>query len=178
MFKEDISTNSKKLIGEILVGKIFIYPTDTIYGIGCNALNEKSVNKIRAIKKRDNKPFSVITPNFEWIYENCEVDFDVEKYLPGAYTLILKKKNPDFLSHISTLETLGIRIPDHEFTRKIQKSGVPFVTTSVNFSGESNCASIDEIPKDIIDKVDYVIDEGVINGRPSTLIIDGIEQKR
>ena len=170
--------NFKILKQEILRGKIFIYPTDTIYGIGCNALDEKAVEKIRLIKKRDAKPFSVIAPSFAWIGENCIVDFDLRKYLPGPYTLILKKKKPSFLSWVSDKETLGIRIPNYPFTRKIQKANVPFITTSVNFSGKKPASSMDEIPKEILNKVDYVINEGKLSGKPSTLIIEGEEVRR
>ncbi|GAG45638.1 unnamed protein product, partial [marine sediment metagenome] len=66
-----------------LRNSVFIYPTDTIYGIGCNALNSKLVKRIRRIKKRDNKPFSVIAPSKKWIYDNCEVDRKILKKLPG-----------------------------------------------------------------------------------------------
>src|SRR5271157_1357136 len=152
---------------EILAGKIFIYPTDTIYGIGCDAYNKKSVEKIREIKKRDQKPFSIIAPSIEWIKENCIVNIDLKKYLPGAYTLILKKKEKDFLSYVSEVETIGIRIPDNSFTKEIQESNVPFVTTSVNFSGEKPANKIEEITKEIIEEVDFVFNGGELTGKPS-----------
>ena len=171
--------NHKDLIKNILKGSIFIYPTDTIYGIGCNALNEKAVEKIRKIKRRDNKkPLSIIAPSLKWIKDNCIIDVKLEKYLPGPYTLILKKKNPDFLSHISNTNSLGVRIPDFEFTKQIQKSKVPFITTSVNVSGEKPITKISDIQKQIKDMVDFVIDIGELNGNPSALIINGKEIKR
>lgn len=161
----------------ILQGKIFIYPTDTIYGIGCDALNKEVVEKIKQIKQRDkDKPLSVIAPSIKWIKENCVIDVDLNKYLPGAYTIILKKKNPDFLKHISNTDSLGIRIPDCKFTKQIQRANIPFITTSVNFSGEPFAKSIKNIPKEILNKVDYVIkakDESKLTGKPSTLIIRG-----
>jgi len=170
--------NIKILKQEILKGKIFIYPTDTIYGIGCNVLNKKAVNKIRQIKRRDKKPFSVIAPSFEWVKEKCIVNSDLKEYLPGAYTIILKKKNPSFLNWVSDKETLGIRMPNHHFTRKIQKANVPFITTSVNFSGEKPFLSIEKIPKEILNKIDHIINEGKLSGKPSTLIVEGKEIKR
>lgn len=174
----------KKLKQNILSGKIFIYPTDTIYGIGCNALDERAVNKIKEIKTRDeDKPLSIIASSKNWIKENCIIDkeLNINKYLPGPYTLILKKKNPDFLKHVSNTDSLGIRIPDSDFTKQIQKSGVPFITTSVNLSGEPFAVSINDISKEIINKVDYVIDaedESMLSGKPSILIINGKEVKR
>ncbi|MBI2629894.1 threonylcarbamoyl-AMP synthase [Candidatus Pacearchaeota archaeon] len=167
--------SKQELKQAVIEGKIFIYPTDTIYGIGCNALDEKAVNKIREIKHRDIKPFSVIAPSFDWINENLivDTDLDLRKYLPGKYTLILKKKNPSFLSNVSSLETLGVRIPDNDFTKKIQKINLPFITTSVNFSGQPPANKISEISSEILNQVDYIIDAGELSGKPSSLVIDG-----
>jgi L-threonylcarbamoyladenylate synthase len=173
------SINLQEIISKILQGKIFIYPTDTIYGLGCNAENIESVNKIKQIKQRDaNKPLSVIAPSINWIEENLIVDIDLSKYLPGPYTLILKKKNKNFLSHVSSTGSLGIRIPDCDFTKIIQKSGVPFITTSVNLSGEPFITQISNVPESIKNKVNIIIDAGELNGKPSILVINGQEIKR
>ena len=168
----------KDIVTKILQGKIFIYPTDTIYGIGCNALDREAVEKIRDIKQRDNKPFSVIAPNISWIKEHCRFNEILEKYLPGPYTLILEKFNPEFLSHVSNLSTLGVRIPNNDFCKQIQKSQVPFITTSVNLSGQPFATKISEIPDEIKSQVDVIIDAGKLTGKPSTLIIDGKEVSR
>lgn len=160
-------------------GKIFIYPTDTIYGIGCDATNVSAVERIKKIKGRDkDKPLSVIAPSIRWIEENLVVDCDLKKYLPGPYTIILKKIDKNFLSHVSSGETLGVRIPSAKFTRDVQKAGVPFITTSVNLSGEPFAVSMKDIKEEIWKAVDLVIDVGELDGRPSTLVIDGKEIKR
>ena len=153
---------------------IFIYPTDTIYGIGCDAENNTLVGKIREIKKRDKKPFSVIAPNRRWIKKNCEINKKIlKKYLPGSYTLLLKKKKKNFLKHISDNEYLGIRIPEHPMTKILQKTRKPIVTTSVNLSGEKFANNISEINQEILNQVDFVIDAGKLSGKSSTLIKDG-----
>jgi len=176
--------NLKNLIKNIKEGKLFIYPTDTIYGIGCNATNIASVNKIKTIKSRDkDKPLSIIAPSIKWIKENCIIDkgLDINKYFPGPYTIILKKKNKDFLFWVSSSDSLGIRIPNSDFTRQIQKSGLPFITTSVNLSGEPFAKSINEIKQEIKNKVDIIIkaqDESKLSGIPSRLIIGGKEVRR
>lgn len=170
--------NQQELKKAILAGKIFIYPTDTVYGIGCSALNREAVEKIREIKKRDSKPFSVIAPSINWIQDNLLVNTNLKKYLPGPYTIILKKKHPEFLAWVSSTESLGVRIPDSEFTRKIQKTGIPFITTSVNFSGEKPAGKISEIPEEIKSKVNFVIDKGKLSGKPSALIINNKEIER
>lgn len=169
-----------RLIKDIKSGKIFIYPTDTIYGIGCNATNKKAVEKIRLIKKRDKKPFSLIAPSKKWIKDNLIINknLKISKYLPGPYTIILKKKNPKFLNHVSNADSLGVRIPDHPITKLIQSSNLPFITTSVNLSGQPSITNLSKVPKTILNKVDVVINAGTIKGRPSTLIINGREVKR
>ena len=172
----------KELTKEIisrLKSEIFIYPTDTIYGIGCDALNEELVQGIREIKNRDEKPMSVIAPSIEWILENFEVSKElIEKYLPGPYTLLLKKKDMDFLSSVSENELVGVRIPDCDFTFVLQGLEIPIVTTSVNLSGEKPANEINEIDKNILEKVEIVIDNGKLSGKPSTLVKDGKEFKR
>lgn len=168
-----------EIIKDILEGKIFIYPTDTIYGIGCNAIDIDAVEKIKQLKQRDrDKPISIIAPGFSWIKKHCIIDVDLKQYLPGPYTLILKKKDFNFLSHVSPTEFLGIRIPDCDFSKKVRKAGVPFITTSVNLSGEPFAKTIWEIPQQILDKADIIIDEGELNGNPSKLIKNGKELKR
>ncbi len=164
---------SSKLLFK-LANDVFIYPTDTIYGLGCDAENKSLVKKIREIKKRDNNPFSVIAPSLLWILENCEANkLELEKYLPGPYTFILKKKKKDFLNHVSHGDFLGVRIPDHNFTRILQKLGRPIITTSVNLQGKMPANEVSDINQDILNQVEVIIDAGRLSGKPSTLIKDG-----
>jgi len=165
---------SKKLQNDMIdyinQGKIFAYPTDTIYGLGCDATNSKSVKKIREIKKADH-PFSVIPPSKDWIISNLVVD-DVEYLmkLPGPFTLIFRKADTGLLQDTSPSLTLGVRIPHYPLIPLIQRSGKPFVTTSVNISGQKPIISVKELPKPIASKVDIVIDAGIFNNPPSTVI--------
>jgi|APSaa5957512622_1039677.scaffolds.fasta_scaffold59038_2 L-threonylcarbamoyladenylate synthase len=173
--------NEEEIVKAIKCGKIFIYPTDTIYGIGCDATRGSAVDKIKDIKGRDeDKPLSVIAPSIDWIKENLIVDdgLDLDKYFPGPYTVILKKKDVGFLRDVAVGDSLGVRIPDSEFCDLIRKTEVPFVTTSVNLSGEDFASEIEGISPDILERVDVVIDEGKLTGKPSTLVIDGKEVKR
>jgi len=161
----------KEIIEKIKQGHIFIYPTDTVYGLGCNALNSNSVKKIRKIKK-SKKPFSVIAPSKQWISKNFKIEKKYLKKLPGPFTFILRMKRKNLVAKEVNLNlnSLGVRIPKHRFTKIIQKSKVPFITTSVNISGKKFITTINKIPRKISKKVDIVIDDGKSNKTPSTII--------
>lgn len=161
-----------ELIRSIRRGDLFIYPTDTIYGIGCNALKKKSVEAIKKLKKRDaKKPVSVIAPSKAWIRTHFRVSFPAYlKKIPGPFTLLLPKKKKGFLQAVSANENVGVRIPEHVFTALVQEANVPFVTTSVNLSGDPPIRNVDEIPPSFHQGVHWIIDDGPLNGKPSTLI--------
>jgi L-threonylcarbamoyladenylate synthase len=165
-----VEAHKDEIIEAIQSRAIFIYPTDTIYGLGGRADFDEVVWKIRDIKQRDTRPISVLAPSKEWILENCEVRReDLDTYLPGPYTLILKRKGVRGVSYEVNPndDTLGVRIPDHWFTDVIQEAGVPFVTTSVNVSGTSHMEKLEDVPQHILDQVDYVVYEGEKVGKPS-----------
>jgi L-threonylcarbamoyladenylate synthase len=167
--------NQVEILWQMKMGRIFVYPTDTVYGMGCNAIIHDSVAKIRELKMRDKKPFSVIAPSKDWIRENCVVDDKVRKWLrvlPGPYTLILKLKNKTAVTGevLDFGETIGVRIPKHWFTKFVAKMGKPFVTTSVNFAGEKPARDIKEISECILRGVDYIIEDGILKGKPSKIV--------
>jgi L-threonylcarbamoyladenylate synthase len=173
--KEETLLRKDEMIEEIKNGSIIVHPTDTIYGLGCNATLTKAVNKIRKIKKRDTMPFSVMAPSKQWIYDNCFVNEEIEKWinkLPGRYTLILKLKNKKAVSSSvnNGWDTLGVRIPKHWFADIVQKANVPFITTSANISGEYFMTSIEDIDPSIEGKVDLMVYEGPKKGKPSQIV--------
>ena len=171
--KEEFLESKLFFLKEMHRGKIFVYPTDTIYGIGCDATNSHAVEKIRLLKKRDAKPFSVIAPTKYWIRNNGTYNLDIDKWiakLPGPYTLILGLKNSRAVDRgvNNGLGSLGVRIPRNWFAEIVKEFGSPFVTTSVNISGEKHITDVGEIDEDW--GIDYVIDGGVLNGNPSTIV--------
>lgn len=173
--KEECELENGYLSEKISRGAIFIYPTDTIYGIGCNALRAEAVKKIRELKVRYENPFSVIAPSKEWVFENCEVDsknIELVNNPPDATTLILKLKNKDcIVKEVNNgLPTLGVRMPKHWFTDFMKWLKVPIITTSVNKSGEDFMTSLEDLDGDIKGSVDFVIYEGEKNGRPSKIM--------
>lgn len=173
--KDEYNLKKEKFLEKIRQGAVFIYPTDTIYGIGANALNRESVRKIRKAKNRYKMPFSVIAPSKEWIKENCEVNKNIEKWLkklPGPYTLILKLKNKDAVEKEvnKRLKTLGVRIPKHWTSSIAKELQIPIITTSANVAGKEFMTSLEELDSKIKNKTDFMINEGEIKGHPSTIV--------
>lgn len=172
---DELNIEKDSIIESIIDGAVFIYPTDTIYGIGCNALISKYVKKIRQLKGRSANPFSVIAPSVEWIKENCIITKGAEEWLdklPGPYTLILKLKNPRCVTKDVNpgLQSLGVRIPNHWINKIIAEAEVPIVTTSVNRSGQDYMTSIEDLDTTVKKDVEFVIYEGKKEGRPSKII--------
>ena len=178
--KEEFLYNLERFSKEIKNGAIFIYPTDTIYGLGCSALDEKAVQKVRKLKNRPDSPLSVIAPSKEWIKNNCEVkNLDL---LPGPYTLIAKlKKNNVVVKQVNLgQKTLGIRIPNHWISDVITFLKLPVVTTSVNKAREQFMTSLEDLNEEIKSKVDFIVYEGKIKSPPSKIIdlTKGTERER
>jgi len=165
----------KSTILSELSRSVFIYPTDTIYGIGCNATDEKLVQKVRKLKKT-NHPFSVIVPNKEWIYNNCVVTEEAEEWirkLPGPYTLIMKLKNLKALAkNVYDKEnmTIGVRMPNHWFLAIAYQTKMPIITTSANITGNDIMTTLEDLDIHLRNNVDFVFYEGAKKGNPSTII--------
>lgn len=173
--KEELRFKREEVMDKILDGEVFIYPTDTIYGLGADATNEAAVKKIREIKERPDTPFSVIAPGVDWIRANCEVTKEAEEYLkqlPGPVTLILKLKNPNCISKQVNPkhESLGVRIPAHWISAMVEAIGTPIVTTSVNRTDKPFMTDVDELDIEIKSHIGFAIDEGPKQGRPSKII--------
>jgi L-threonylcarbamoyladenylate synthase len=160
----------------VKAGEVFIYPTDTVYGIGCDALNEEAVKRVFDAKGRDfNKPLSVAFKDVPQLLRFVDVDEgqrrEIEGKLPGPYTFIVKNKHlPKTVT--AGLETVGVRVPRHDLIRElIRESGVPIVTTSANLAGGPAPSHIYEVPNEVIEKADFAIDAGKCgSGKPSTII--------
>jgi L-threonylcarbamoyladenylate synthase len=161
-------------------GGIIVYPTDTVYGLGCDALNVEAVGKIFKIKKRkNNNPFSIMVRGIEetrkYAFLDTRVKGIIEKIIPGPFTIILPgvKKLPVIITGNST--KIGIRIPNHPLTQKLSENFEnPIITTSVNSAGKDPLND----PFKIVDlfsqeklKPDLIIDSGKLkDAKPSTVI--------
>ena len=139
-------------------GGVILYPTDTVWGIGCDATNEQAVARIYDLKQSVNKK-SMLDKVSLYIQKVPEVAWQLYEVADKPLTLILPGACAVAPNLIPDEGTLGIRIPDHEFCNKlIHKLNRPLVSTSANISGKPSPMSFSEIAKEIVDGVDLVID--------------------
>lgn len=164
----------------MLAGGTIIFPTDTVYGLGCDATNKEAIKKIFKIKGRSEaKPLAVIVRDMEMAKKIATVDRKIERamgvILPGAVTLILWKKYklPEILT--AQEQTIGLRIPDYKLTHLLSENmGRPYVATSANISGQQATIKIGEVIKYFEKKTykpDLILDAGDLKCcEPSTVL--------
>lgn len=158
-------------------GEIIVYPTDTLYGLGADALNKDAIRAVFKIKKRPlSLPLPIAVSNIEMLKEYVKLDTRsksvIEKFLPGALTVILKKKGnlPDILT--SGSEKVAVRIPDKRTALDlINVIGYPITTTSANLSGKIPPISVEEV-QDQLKDVKFILDGGKLASREPSTIID------
>ncbi len=173
--KKEFLEQESFFIKEFLEKKIFIYPTDTIYGIG-GIIDKDVILDVRLLKKRFGKPFSIIVPSKKYLYENFIIKKEYEKYIEKEkHTLILEPKNKNLFPLILTSNgKVGVRILNHWFQKFVEKLGVPIITTSVNITGFEYITKKEDLEKKEFEsfknKVDYFIDEGKKDNPPSSVI--------
>ncbi|MBU5690070.1 MAG: L-threonylcarbamoyladenylate synthase [Candidatus Aenigmatarchaeota archaeon] len=173
---EDILIN--KAIRILNSGGVIVYPTETVYGLGADATNKNAVKKIFDIKRRDKfKPvliaFSGVEMAKKYVWWNKYADKLASKFLPGPLSLVLSIKDDSIDENIYQGGIkVGIRIPKNEFVLKlITNFNRPITSTSANLSGENPPTKVEDIDKEVKDKVDLVIDKGPCEiGKPSTIV--------
>jgi len=164
-------------------GGILIFPTDTVYGLGCDATNPDAVLKLRKIKNSFTKPMSIIAPSKDWILQNCDVPETHLSWLdklPGPYTLIFKlNKRFAVAPQVNPADdSVGCRIPKHWFADFVTELGVPIITTSANIVTKPYMTALDDLAPSIKDDVDFIIYEGELDGAPSAVVnLSGEEEK-
>lgn len=174
----------KKIATIIKNGGLVLFPTETVYGIGTNGLNEKAVQKLYEIKKRDKRnPINLLVSNMAMI-EKITQDISpleyklMEAFFPGPFTIILKRKKivPNIVTANS--EFVGIRMPNHIIAKKlVELSGVPIAAPSANISGKLSGTNLTDVIDEFSDNLDFAIEGGESKiGMESTIvrIIDNI----
>lgn len=185
--QEDINIEElEKIAEEIRRGKIVIFPTETVYGIGTNALDEKACTKIYEIKGRiKEKPLIVLVSNKKML-EDIVININeierklMEAFWPGPLTIIFHRKKDGPISKVVTggKEDVGVRMTDGKIANMlIEMSGVPIVAPSANLSGKSSGTKIKDMIEDLGDKVDYIMDCGDIKDETTSTLVkveDGV----
>tara|TARA_B100001250_G_scaffold372670_1_gene358303 strand:- start:7589 stop:8188 length:600 start_codon:yes stop_codon:yes gene_type:complete len=155
-------------------GGVIVYPTDTLYGLGCDAKNESAIEKINAIKGRKS-PMSVLAPNREiaskWMNISQNDKNIVLEKLGGSTTIIFPVKVGITSPSITgDNHSLGVRIPDHNFCQKLSHAYLnPITTTSVNRTKQAPLTSPKKILSEFSLEIDLIIEDGIIEGSGSTI---------
>lgn len=169
-----------KASGVLRRGGVILYPTDTLYGLGADAFSDEAVAKVYEIKGREpGKPIHAVFADLKMAEEYADVNDAARKlaaeFLPGPLTLVLKKR-PEINSGIARgMDTIGVRIPDHEFCLETARSlGAPYTTTSANRAGETPELSVEKILAQLGERaqlIDLAVDGSVFPMRlPSTVV--------
>ena len=165
-----------KVAGILREGGVMAYPTDTIYGFGCDIFSKKAIQRIYQIKKRNRqKPFSFICSDLKNISQYAQVTNAAYKImkrcLPGPYTFILpgSKLVPKIM--LTKRKTVGIRVPNNNISLAIVKSlDHPIISTSVGLSGGEILTDPLQIEERFGSQIDLTIDGGILANQPSSII--------
>jgi len=166
----------KQAVEVLQKGGVIVYPTDTIYGLGADALNRDAVKKVFKIKQKDpSAGLSFIVPDLKDISKYAILSdsaFRIIKMLtPGPYTFVLKATKLIPKQILPKRETVAIRIPDNKICLELSKMlGNPIISTSANISGKPHYTDPIEIEKKFGDQIDLIMDAGVLKDSPSTVL--------
>ncbi len=154
----------QEAVASLISGKIILYPTDTIWGIGCDATNESAVEKIFDIKNRPReKSLIVLVDSVKMLKEFVTITPEMESLLASfqePVTVIYPHPKGFAANVVNADDTIAIRIANHDFCRQlIRQFGKPVVSTSANISGEKSPLSFEDISVCVKDKVDYMVDK-------------------
>ena len=169
----------KRAVEFLNTGKIILYPTDTIWGIGCDATNQRAIDRIYKLKKRrESKSMIIILHSTDQLPEYMKkvpvIALDLIRSIQTPLTIIYPQARNLAKNIIAEDGTIAIRIVRHEFCqRMLREFGKPVVSTSANLSGEPPAVVFSRISREITDNVDYIVGldrENVQLAKPSTII--------
>lgn len=159
-------------------GGLVLYPTETVYGLGADALDAAAVERVFAVKGRDRSdPLSLAVPSVAAAREYAaptdrEARF-MQAFLPGPVTIVVERRDrvPDAL--VAGGDRVGIRVPDHPVALSLLDRAAPLTATSANLSGTGGVRRIDALDAGLLDVVDATIDAGETPGGGSTVVDPG-----
>lgn len=162
---------------EISSGGVLVYPTDTIYGIGCDAFNSVAVKKVNFIKGRvSSQPLLVLVPGMDWVRRLvAEIppcgEKVMERFWPGPLTLILRASGYAPRWVMGSGSSIGIRWAKNAFLQALlDEVGSPIVSTSANVSGGEPLRGPGDECQELLQQVDMIVDGGLLAGQESTVL--------
>jgi L-threonylcarbamoyladenylate synthase len=166
----------QKAVQIINKGGIIIFPTDTVYGIGCDPYNQKGVLSLYEIKKREKtKPFPVIGYSKEELEKIAEFDNKAEKiaetFWPGPITLILKIKDENIKKSLGLGKKIAVRVPDNQCVLSLLKECKLLVATSANISGNTSPVDPNDCERNL-NGYDLLIDGGILSDDGESTIVE------
>jgi len=163
----------------ILAGGVVAFPTETFYGLGADALNERALRKVFDMKGREeDKPLLLLIAERDWLRDLVPeipppAEIFMDRFWPGPLTLVLKAS-----AHLSSLltaktEKIGLRISSHPIAQALVKAvGRPLTGTSANLSGQPGGSTAEEVLRTLGAKLDGLIDGGKTGGGPGSTVLD------
>ncbi len=165
--------NLDKALQTIKEGDLVVYPTETAYGLGADALNNAAVEKVYNAKQRPkSKGLTVIVSSLEMAEKYAELSHNekilIEEFMPGPLTLVADKKDnvPDNLN-----DKFVFRVSSSPLAQELASEG-PIVATSANISGGETSYDVEDISKDLLEKTSFVLDKGRLPAGPTSTIAE------
>jgi len=159
----------------VRAGELVVYPTETVYGLGANALDPAAVSRVFDAKRRDrSEPISMAVPDLEqarrYVSLNEREQEFCQRFLPGPVTVVAERRPsvPDVLT--AGRERVGIRVPDHELALALLETVSPVTATSANVSGEASPRRVGTLDERIVERATVVLDGGETPGGGSTVV--------
>lgn len=156
-----------------LSNKVIVFPTDTVYGLGCLYQDKESISRIYDIKGRDySKPMVILCADLSQVYslirKGQEIPKRIMKHWPGKLTIIFFKNENIYDIITSGKETVGIRIPGNKISLELLRKYGPMVVTSLNYSNQPAITKFEDVLK-FESEVDYIVEGGDLDSFPSTV---------
>lgn len=175
MNASDSDAELERAADAIRGGELVVYPTETVYGLGADALDPEAVDRVFEAKGRPrSNPLSMAVPDVESAAQYADLtDRErrfVREFLPGPVTVVVEAGDriPEALT--AGRDRVGVRIPDHPLALSLLERVAPVTATSANRSGEPSARRADELDPEIREAVESVLDGGEVGGTESTVV--------
>ncbi|WP_336342805.1 L-threonylcarbamoyladenylate synthase [Halalkalicoccus ordinarius] len=175
MNASDSDAELERAADAIRGGELVVYPTETVYGLGADALDPEAIDRVFEAKGRPrSNPLSMAVPDVESAVQYTDLtDRErrfVREFLPGPVTVVVEAGDrvPEALT--AGRDRVGVRIPDHPLALSLLERVAPVTATSANRSGEPSARRADELDPEIREAVESVLDGGEVGGTESTVV--------